>query len=446
MKNHRNELLRTLKRAIKQIMGPEAMGVEAPVCATDKFKVNLAHQALLLVVLVAIRVAAATGEPPPLLLTAQRRCRPPRPGERLPALELVSQWGEPPANNHTVTLISQLSLDRLDKLENQCRTWPLPLAAAVYVPSQYGILLGRQPGEPPMLVSAVAEQLSQFHARMQQAGRCHLQLALYKEDLWGDDVALALMYPFNAMRNRVLQLASTQAVLAADVDLLVGSAEELGSSEGWAALRPWLETGAGVVLPAFETPFDVTGRVKLPHPEEVGRAAAFRAVSGGKAGAVESFHNGSLLIVKAKEEPRASSAAQYERWIAGEDFYPIPFEANYEPYIIANRTLLPWYDEQYRGPAFDKVTHARCFKYWGGSYAVHPRAFLVHVPHERSATYHTAYANNWEKGRKYGALYWQFQKDLAAGTYAPVTSFAAERCDLPLPALEAQQQQGKEEL
>lgn len=71
-----------------------------------------------------------------------------------------------------------------------------------------------------------------------------------------------------------------QAVLIADVDLLVGAAEELGTPKGWAAMRPWLEAGAAVVLPAFETPFDVTGHVKLPHPEAVGRAAAFRAVSG----------------------------------------------------------------------------------------------------------------------------------------------------------------------
>lgn len=128
---------------------------------------------------------------------------------------------------------------------------------------------------------------------------------------------------------------------------------------------------------------------------------------------MESFRNGSLLVVKAKEEPRASSAAQYEKWAAADDFYAIPFEGvslpppprpgrgspcrpgwavmrgssgkaghrhsaaaacsvllprwviaarparlpvqNYEPYVIVNRTLLPWYDEQYRAHAFDKV-------------------------------------------------------------------------------------------
>lgn len=42
---------------------------------------------------------------------------------------------------------------------------------------------------------------------------------------------------------------------------------------------------------------------------------------------VEGFRNGSLLVVKAGEEPRASSAAQYDKWVAAQDFYTIPFEA-----------------------------------------------------------------------------------------------------------------------
>lgn len=47
-----------------------------------------------------------------------------------------------------------------------------------------------------------------------------------------------------------------------------------------------------------------------------------------------------------------------------------------------------------------QVTHARCFWSWGGTFVVHPRLFLVHVPHERSPTYHATYANNWQEGSK----------------------------------------------
>lgn len=35
-----------------------------------------------------------------------------------------------------------------------------------------------------------------------------------------------------------------------------------------------------------------------------------------------------------------------------------------------------------------------CLFYWGGSFVVHPRGFVVHVPHERSATFHASMKDN----------------------------------------------------
>lgn len=61
---------------------------------------------------------------------------------------------------------------------------------------------------------------------------------------------------------------------------------------------------------------------------------------------------------------------------------------------------IPTFPHRPWAPAAPQVTHARCFWSWGGTFVVHPRAFLVHVPHERSSTYHSTYANNWEQGSK----------------------------------------------
>lgn len=49
----------------------------------------------------------------PFLAEAPRRCRGPPSGVRLPSLELAALWGRPPASNRTVTLVTQLSMDRL---------------------------------------------------------------------------------------------------------------------------------------------------------------------------------------------------------------------------------------------------------------------------------------------------------------------------------------------
>lgn len=70
------------------------------------------RQTLLLAIVATVRASSTIREPPRLLLAAQRRCRPPLAQERLPALDLVAEWGVPPPHQRNVTLVSQLSLDR----------------------------------------------------------------------------------------------------------------------------------------------------------------------------------------------------------------------------------------------------------------------------------------------------------------------------------------------
>lgn len=49
-----------------------------------------------------------------------------------------------------------------------------------------------------------------FGAYAFSAGRCQLQLALYAEDLAAEDPAPLVTYPLNALRNRALQMATTE--------------------------------------------------------------------------------------------------------------------------------------------------------------------------------------------------------------------------------------------
>lgn len=107
--------------------------------------------------------------------------------------------------------------------------------------------------------------------------------------------------------------------------------------------------------------------------------------------------------------------------------------------MILARALHPWYDERFVGYGWDKVrcmqcrtccvqqqcslaVFARCtclripqrwkvlrvispppqmglpecLFFWGGSFVVHPHGFVVHVPHERSTTFH-AYMKDGKK-------------------------------------------------
>lgn len=56
-------------------------------------------------------------------------------------------------------------------LENQCRTWPLPLVAVTYAPVTGSTVLGITAGMAPTL-DLLREQLAAFHERMHQEGEC----------------------------------------------------------------------------------------------------------------------------------------------------------------------------------------------------------------------------------------------------------------------------------
>lgn len=90
-------------------------GGGATVAAVGDMRACRLSTALLLAALIA---GPAQGTLPPvlpvspLLAGAQLRCRGPTPGIRLPSLSMAALWGKPSASNRTVTLVTQLSMDR----------------------------------------------------------------------------------------------------------------------------------------------------------------------------------------------------------------------------------------------------------------------------------------------------------------------------------------------
>lgn len=115
----------------------------------------------------------------------------------------------------------------------------------------------------------------------------------------------------------------------------------------------------------------------------------------------------------------------------------------YEPYVLAARSFVPWYDERFRGYGRDKIQHLTHLAGKGPpwpvpcsnksvapppqshparaslrgahqleglphcpgtglnvTFAVHPTAFVVHVPHAKAATFRaTKESGQWDKVR-----------------------------------------------
>ncbi|PNW69843.1 hypothetical protein CHLRE_18g748897v5 [Chlamydomonas reinhardtii] len=212
-----------------------------------------------------------------------------------------------------LTLFTMASLDRLPLLQAQCRSYPGPLSAAVYLPLlvQAGAGAGTEAdagaqhpqgsdpaaaGRPtgaaagaaaaaaaaggavrPELAAAIQQLQALFSALESEPGACGLLLGLYSEAT--SDPAMAALMPTNALRNAALLAAGGAGPLVAMVDV------DLGASAGLARLvadqrrLPALLSralhGRGLlVLPAWEPDRSLSRRL--------GDQLADRALAGDK--------------------------------------------------------------------------------------------------------------------------------------------------------------------
>ena len=143
-------------------------------------------------------------------------CKPGTETERLPELQSMRVLRSArPRGPRAVTLVTQLSLNRLAMLENQCRAHRGPIAAVVYVAvvQPAGTVLCPEAthldGRP---LQAAVDAVLAFHGRMEaEPGFCALDLQLVAESFDQAEVdEVAGLYPFNAVRNRALMLAQTE--------------------------------------------------------------------------------------------------------------------------------------------------------------------------------------------------------------------------------------------
>ena len=141
-------------------------------------------------------------------------------------------------------------------LENQCRTWPDPIIAVIYMP-----LFRDHSGGPPSVATYqnttmddVIRGINSFHQFMESTAQCALRIELVGEYL---SRKVPGQYPINALRNRALALAITELVLVLDVDFV--ASPMLGLPEpGYrdpAVYNQMVELAnkkKALVLPAFE--------------------------------------------------------------------------------------------------------------------------------------------------------------------------------------------------
>ncbi|KAK9805256.1 hypothetical protein WJX72_009116 [[Myrmecia] bisecta] len=330
--------------------------------------------------------------------------------DAVPNLRPIRQWppSRPPEPSQ-VTLATQLNMDRLDMLRNQCILWAGPLAVVVYAPIWRGRLLSLE--NQALNNTAVEElpgQLEGFIRRAEAGGSCTLTMELVSEDLgaWMD---LAL-YPFNALRNRALALVQTELVLLLDADFLpsLSLSAALAQPQALAELKRLADARFAVVLPAFATP-DAAPDATL----------VTRLVGEGKPAAVAAFAAGQIVGFQLERYPKGHASTNYQRWVTAKKPYLTDYDEGYEPYLIVARKYIPWYDERFRGYGQDKVVQVLNMAGWL-QFVVHPTAFVVHQPHSQGKMHNlTAALGQWDELMR---LYMATRLQIFRHRYVPVSA------------------------
>ncbi|XP_056134931.1 xylosyl- and glucuronyltransferase LARGE2s [Lampris incognitus] len=238
-----------------------------------------------------------------------------------------------------VTLVAQLSMDRLQMLEAICKHWEGPISLALYMSDAEAQQFLRY------------AQASEVLKNRKNVGY-HI---VYKEGQF---------YPVNLVRNVALRNVNTPYVFLADVDFLpmYGLYDYLRKS---VVQLDMAHTKKALVVPAFETL-----RYRLSFPKS-------------KAELLSMLDMGTLYTFRYHVWTKGHAPTDYAKWRTATTPYKVEWEADFEPYVVVRRDC-PEYDQRFVGFGWNKVSHIMELDAQEYELMVLPNAFMIHMPHAPS--------------------------------------------------------------
>uniref|UniRef100_A0A8B9ZJ37 LARGE xylosyl- and glucuronyltransferase 2 n=1 Tax=Anas platyrhynchos TaxID=8839 RepID=A0A8B9ZJ37_ANAPL len=228
-------------------------------------------------------------------------------------------------NPTDVTLVAQLSMDRLQMLEAICKHWAGPISLALY------------------MSDAEAQQFLRYCPGLGGEGQ---------------------FYPINLLRNVALANAQTPYVFLTDIDFLpmYGLYDYLRNSIQQLELP---HRKAALIVPAFETL-----HYRLTFPKS-------------KAELLSMLDMGSLYTFRYHVWPKGHAPTDYAKWRTATVPYRVAWQPDFEPYVVVRRDC-PKYDQRFVGFGWNKVSHIMELDAQEYELLVLPNAFMIHMPHAPS--------------------------------------------------------------
>lgn len=241
---------------------------------------------------------------------------------------------------HDVTLVSQMSMDRLYMLEGILQHWVGPISLAVYASD------------------AESWKFLDYIHRLKSAWKewnlcVHL---VYKED--------GRLYPVNYLRNVALNESNTPFVFLSDFDFAPTPNLYSYLKEAIKVLK--LRTlKRALVVPAFES---LEYKLSFPQNKET---------------LLSQVSNGKIKPFRLDVWEKGHLATNYEKWYSADRPYKINWSVDYEPYVVISRNISR-YDERFMGFGWNKVSHTILLDAEGYEFVVVPHGYTIHLPHSPS--------------------------------------------------------------
>ncbi|GAB6025957.1 LARGE xylosyl- and glucuronyltransferase 1 [Chamberlinius hualienensis] len=246
---------------------------------------------------------------------------------------------EPNPDGNDVTLVAQLSMDRLQMVEALCKQWEGPISFSLYMSD----------AEAQLFLSYALG--SDILNQRKNVGY-HV---VYKDGQF---------YPVNFLRNVALQQVNTPYVFLTDIDFL----PMIGLYEYLRRQISVMDMGTkkkALVVPAFETQ---RYRLKFPHS---------------KAELLSMLDMGTLFTFRYHVWTKGHAPTDFAKWRTATTAYKVNWESDFEPYVVVRRDV-PEYDRRFVGFGWNKVSHSMELYAQGYEFVVLPNAFIIHMPHAPS--------------------------------------------------------------
>eukprot|EP00877_Chromochloris_zofingiensis_P009647 jgi/Chrzof1/4936/Cz15g05070.t1 len=279
-----------------------------------------------------------------------------------------------------LTVVTAVTLSRLNQLQAQCKSWKGPLSAALWLPLMQEESDWMAVTDSGMeSIDFVDRMLDDFHDRVEAMGKCQLDLLLLHEAI--SDHLLVDILAVNTARDHAILHAKTPLMAMVDVDLLLSSNlyGAVKDPAKYQKLHDLCATKNVVILPAFET---------NKYSENMGKAHALAEVAASmdkRRLYKEMVQEDSVCFFNQYKYRPNHNCTLYPTWYNSTDYYQIkPCNKGYEPWFITHRYLNNWYDARFRGYGWNKISHVHQTNETGFSFLVHPESFIVHRQHPKS--------------------------------------------------------------